>query len=68
MSRLLGVSSLPILMANSRVAFLYMVHAHCGEFGLVHMSVVSTLGRNRNKVWIVRGRDLIRKVGNSFPR
>ena len=68
MSRLLGVSSLPILMANSRVAFLYMVHAHTGEFGLVHRSVVSTLARSRKKVWIVRGRDLSRKVVNSCPR
>ena len=67
MLRLLGVSSLPILMANSRVAYLYMVHAHCGEFGLVHRSVVSTLARSRKKVWIVRGRDLARKVVNSCP-
>ena len=66
--RLLGVSSLPILMATSRVAYLYMVHAHCGEFGLVHRSVVSTLARSRKKVWIVRGRDLARKVVNSCPR
>ena len=50
LQRLLGVSFLPILMANSRVAHLYMVHGHCGEFGLVHRSTVSTLARSRRKV------------------
>ena len=68
MQRLLGVSSLPILMSNSRVAYLYMVEAHTGEFGLVHRSVVSTLARSRKKVWVVRGRNLARKVVNSCPR
>ena len=68
LQRLLGVSSLPILMPNSRVAYLYMVEAHTGGFGLVHRSVVSTLARSRKKVWVVRGRNLARKVVNSCPR
>ena len=68
LERLLGVSCLPILMPESRVAYLYMVAAHCGEFGLVHRSLVSTLARSRRKVWIVRGRDLAKKVVNSCPR
>ena len=68
LERLLGVASLPILMPESRVAFLYMVQAHCGEFGLVHRSVVSTLARSRRKVWIVRGRDLAKNVVNSCPK
>ena len=68
LERLLGVASLPILMPESRVAFLFMVHAHCGEFGLVHRSVVTTLARSRRKVWIVRGRNLAVKVVNSCPR
>ena len=66
--RLLGVSCLPILMANTRVAFLYMVFAHCGEFGLVHRSVVSTLARSRKKVWIVRGKALAKKVVSNCPK
>ena len=68
LERLLGVSSLPILMAKSRVAYLYMVEAHCGEFGLIHRSAVATLARSRRKVWIVKGRNLARKVANSCPR
>ena len=68
LERLLGVRSLPILMPQSRVAYLYMVHAHCGEFGLVHRSIVSTLARSRKKVWVVQGRNLAKKVVKSFPR
>ena len=68
LQNLLGVSALPILMPNSRVAFLYMFHAHCGEFGLVHRSVVSTLARSRRKVWIVQGKNLARKVVNNCQR
>ena len=68
MNRLLGVSCLPVLMAKSRVAYLYMVYAHCGEYGLVHRGPVSTLARSRRYVWIVRGRDLAKKVVNSCPR
>ena len=66
--RLLGVSSLPILMPSCRVAYLYMVEAHTGEHGLVHRSIVSTLARSRKKVWIVRGRNLAKKVVNACPR
>ena len=43
LERLLGVSSLPILMPESRVAFLFMTYAHRGELGLVHRSSVTTL-------------------------
>ena len=48
--RLLGVSYLPILMSNSRAAYLYMVQAHRGEYGTVHNSVAETLARSRQKV------------------
>ena len=68
LERLLGVSSLPILMAKSRVAYLFMVEAHCGEFGLIHRSAVATLARSRRKVWIVKGKDLSRRVVSSCPR
>ena len=56
MDRLLGVACLPILMAENRAAYLYMVLAHCGGFGLVHRSAVSTLAKSRRNVWIVRGK------------
>ena len=62
LSRLLGVPHLPILMANSRAAYLYMVQAHEGEQGTVHCSLVETLARSRTKVWVHRGRDLAKKV------
>ena len=65
LTRLLGVDSLPILMPESRVSYLFMVYAHAGEFGLVHRSAVATLARSRRFVWIVKGRNLARKVANS---
>ena len=54
----LGVEALPILMPQSRAAFLYMYRAHTGEFGTEHKGVVETLARSRAYVWIHRGRDL----------
>ena len=62
LSRLLGVPHLPILMPESRAAVLYMEQAHRGELGNVHNSIAETLARSRQKVWIVRGRDLAKKV------
>ena len=62
LSRLLGVPYLPILMPKARAAYLYMVQAHRGEHGTVHNSVAETLARSRQKVWIVRARDLAKKV------
>ena len=62
LTRLLGVPHLPILMANTRAAYLYVVKAHEGEFGDVHCSVAETLARSRERVWIVRARDLCKKV------
>ena len=68
MSRLLGVPYLPILMPNTRAAYLYMVRAHEGEFGSVHSSLVDTLARSREKVWIVRARQLAKKVVSLCPK
>ena len=65
MSRLMGVSSLPILMSQSRIAWLYMVVAHLGESGTDHCGIVSTLSRSRTYVWVVKGRNLAKKVVNS---
>ena len=67
LSRLLGVSSLPILMASTRVAYLFMVRAHDGEFGTVHNSIAETLARSREKVWIIKARDLAKKVCSACP-
>ena len=67
MSELLGLPYLPILMPKSRAAFLYMVEAHEGEGGTVHCSIVETLARSRKKVWIVKARDLAKRVCSSCP-
>ena len=63
----LGVSSLPIIMPNTRAAYLFMNRAHCGEYGTEHKGIVETLARSRTRVWIHRGRDLAKKVCNSCP-
>ena len=68
LERILGVTQLPILMPESRVAYLYMMHAHCGEFGFAHRSVLSTLARSRNYVWIVRGSQLAKKIVRGCPK
>ena len=68
LSRLFGVSSLHILMPDTRVAYLFMLQAHCGEYGLVHRGAVTTLARSRRKVWIIKGRNLARRIVNSCPR
>ena len=46
LERLLGVSALPILMPNSRVAELYMWRAHLGYCNLFHRSVAQTLAHS----------------------
>ena len=65
MSRLLGVPHLTILLPNTRAAYLYMVRAHEGEFGNTHNSIVATLAKSREKVWIIKGRNLAKKVVSS---
>ena len=62
MSELFGSSSLPILMPHSHTAYLYMLEAHTGEHGLVHRGVASTLARSRQKVWVIKGRRLAKKI------
>ena len=68
MLRLLGVDSLPILMSDTRSAFLYMYMAHRGESGLSntavehHRAAVGTLARSRTYVWIVKGKSLAKKI------
>ena len=74
MTRLLGVSSLPILMSDCRVAYLYMVLAHEGESGLSstavehHRGVVGTLARSRTYVWVVKGKNLAKQVVHNCPK
>ena len=68
MLRLFGVSSLPIIMPKSRLAYLYMNLAHQSECGLTntpvehHRSAVGTLARSRTYVWIIKGKSLAKKV------
>ena len=61
---LLGVSELPILMPKARLAELFMWRAHRGYSGLLHRSVAETLARSRSSVWIVKGRQLAKKISN----
>ena len=67
LSRLLGVASLPILMPNTRAAYLFMMRAHCGDSDLVHKSPVETLARSRSSVWIVRGKNLAKSISKNCP-
>ena len=67
LSKLLGASFLPILMPKSRAAYLYMVEAHTGQEGVAHCSVVETLARSRQKVWIVKARNLANQVRSQCP-
>ena len=74
MSRLLGVECLPIIMPETRVAYLYMVLAHQSESGLSdtavedHRSAAGTLARSRSYVWVVRGKNLAKSIVNSCPK
>ena len=65
MLELFGSSSLPILMPQSRLAYLYMLDAHRGEYGMVHRGVSSTVARSRSKVWVIRGNRLAKKICES---
>ena len=67
LSELLGTSYLPILMPNSRAAFLFMNQAHRGCTGILHKSVPETLARSRAHVWIPRGRNLAFKIVQACP-
>ena len=68
LERLLGVQSLPILIPESRVAYLFMQYAHCGEYGLVHRGPVATLARSRRYVWITKGKNLAKKIVSKCPQ
>ena len=62
----MGVSELPILMSNTRVAELFMWRAHVGYSGLLNRSVVGTLASSRSSVWIVEGKLLAKKICNQY--
>ena len=62
LERILGVSYLPILVPKSRVAELYMWQAHVGSSGLFHRSPTQTLAKSRSSVWIIKGKNLAKKV------
>ena len=62
MEAILGVPELPLLMPDSRVAELFMWRAHHGYSGMFHRSATETLAKSRSSVWIVRGKQLAKKV------
>ena len=59
---IIGISELPILMPSSRAAELIMWRSHCGFSGILHRSVAETIGRSRQFAWIVKPKDLAKKV------
>ena len=59
---ILGISELPILMPSSRMAELIMWRAHTGCSGILHRSVAETVGRSRQFAWIVRPKDLAKRI------
>ena len=59
---ILGVSELPILMPSSRAAELVMWRAHCGFSGILHRSVAETIARSKQFAWIVKPKDLAKKI------
>ena len=62
MERVLGVGALPILMPDTRAAELIMWRAHLGYSGLLHRSVAQTLAKSRNSSWIIKGKNLAKKI------
>ena len=61
---ILGVRELPLLMPNTRVAELFMWRAHCGYSGLFHRSASDTLAKSRTSVWIVKGKQLAKRISS----
>ena len=62
MEEILGVPELPVLMPSSQVAVLFMWRAHCGCSGLFHRSSSETLAKSRASVWIVKGKQLAKRI------
>ena len=60
--RVFGVDALPILLPNTRAAELIMWRAHVGYCGILHRSVAHTLARSRNCAWIIRAKNLAKRV------
>ena len=61
---LLGVTRLPVLARQSRLAHLIMIEAHCEDH---RSSASNVLARSRQRAWIVRGRFLAKLVCKSCP-
>ena len=62
LERILGVAALPLLMPHTRPAELIMWRAHLGYSGLMHRSVAQTLAKSRNSAWIIKGKNLAKKI------
>ena len=58
---ILGVHKLPILLPESRLAYLLMLQAH----EEAHKGSKITLWRSRSKAWVVKGKNLAVKVDNA---
>ena len=62
LERVLGIGALPILMSDTRAAELIMWRAHQGYSGILHRSVAQTLAKSRNSAWIIKGKNLAKKI------
>ena len=61
---LLGVSRLPVLLRQSRLARLIMIEAHCEDHRTTHTDV---LARSRRRAWVVQGRYLAKEICKACP-
>ena len=62
--KLLGISCLPVLVRQSRLAYLIMQEAHHEDH---RSSASNVLARSRQRAWIIRGRFLAKLVCKSCP-
>ena len=62
--KLLGVPPLPVLVRQSRLAYLIMLEANAEDHRSSHTNV---LARYRQRAWIIRGRFLAKEICKSCP-
>ena len=53
MKTVFGVPYLPVLLKETRAAYLYMLQAHQGELDINHRGATDTLARSKAWVWIL---------------
>ena len=64
LQKFFGQNYLPVLMGNTRIAYLVMLHAHCID----HTGRDVTMALSRLDAWIVNGKKLAKKIVKSCLR